>query len=388
MRALVCAIGQLGHLNPMLSLARGLARAGHDVRVATGPDMAGYVRAAGVPLLPVGQPGELRPSGLTEMQGRRLIATLTPAWVRDLERLTAGWRPDVVIRQWMEGASLVLATRLGVPQVVCEVCLRLPPEHAHYHPAAETVRRHGLDPRTLLGDLWLSCYPPSFARPGSPRLAHEHHIRPLLYDGAAAAADPAAGRPRPGPLVYATLGTMYNKATSVFDRLVDAYAGEDYPVLITTGPELDPGSVRLGPRAANIRLARYVPHTRIVPAASAVISHGGFNTVMCALAQGVPMGLIPLGSDHGTNTRRCTALGTAIGYPVSASEPYVHVRPADLDPVLLREMTRTLLADDRYRQAARRVQREIAGLPGTGHVVGLIERLARPQPALRQNTAE
>jgi UDP:flavonoid glycosyltransferase YjiC (YdhE family) len=193
-RALICSIGQLGHLNPMLSIGRQLSVAGHDVRIATGPDMASYVRTAGLRHLPIGRAGELRPTGLTEMEGRRLIAALTPGWVEDLERHTAGWRPDVVIRQWMEGASLAVATRLGVPQVVCEVCLRLPPEYVQHHPAVETVRRYGLDPRTIDGDLWLSCYPPSFARPGSPRLAHEHHIRPLLYDDGDASSTPRWAR--------------------------------------------------------------------------------------------------------------------------------------------------------------------------------------------------
>jgi UDP:flavonoid glycosyltransferase YjiC (YdhE family) len=175
---------------------------------------------------------------------------------------------------------------------------------------------------------------------------------------------------------------MYNQVTAVFDRLVEAYAGEDYQVVITTGPELDPDRFRAASKAANIRLARYVPHSSIMPRASAVVSHGGFNTVMCALAHGVPMGFIPLGSDHGTNAQRCTELGAGISYPVCASEPYVHVRLADLDPAQVRRMTRTLLVDDRYRQAAQRVQREIAGLPGQEHAVRLIERLA--QLALRQ----
>jgi len=42
----------------------------------------------------------------------------------------------------MEGASAVLAVRLGVPQVVCEICLRLPAGYLEYHPAVVAQRRY------------------------------------------------------------------------------------------------------------------------------------------------------------------------------------------------------------------------------------------------------
>ncbi|WP_424535044.1 nucleotide disphospho-sugar-binding domain-containing protein [Sphaerisporangium viridialbum] len=376
---LICSIGQLGHLNPMISLARHIAAAGHEVRVATGPDMAHQVAHAGFRHLPIGEPGELRPDAFTESRGRRLIAELTPRWIEDLERHVAAWRPDVIVRQWLEGASLVVAARLGIPQVICEVCLRLPPEHSAYHPALRIARDYGVDPRALDGDLWLACYPPRFARPGTPRLPHEHHIKPLLYDlmPDGERAGPAVP-PRGRPFVYATLGTMYNKATSVFGALAEAFDGQDYDVLMTTGPDCDPESVLPGGTPANVRLARYVPHSAVFQRCDVVISHGGFNTVMCALAERVPLGLIPLGSDHGTNARRCAALGAALVYPRCVQEPYLHVAPEDVDPGLVREMTATLLSEASYRAAARTVAEEIAALPGLDHAVRLIEDLLKP----------
>ncbi|GAA1277249.1 glycosyltransferase [Sphaerisporangium rubeum] len=389
-RVLFCAIGQLGHLNPMITLARHVAAAGHDVRVATGPDMAGHVAHAGFPHLPIGAPGELRPEEFTEERGRRLIAELTPRWIGDLSRHVARWRPDVVVRQWLEGASMVVAAREGIPQVVVEVCLRLPPEYAVYHPALEIARAYGVDPAALDGDLWLSCYPPSFARPGTPRLPHEHHVKPLLYDLVAAGGSGGLlGTLPDGPVVYATLGTMYNMATTVFARLAEAFAGQPYHAVITTGPDCDPASVLPSP-PPNVRLARYVPHSLIFERCAAVISHGGFNTVMCALAERLPLGLIPLGSDHGTNARRCAALGAAVVYPGCVEEPYLHVAPQDVDPDVVREMTASLLSDGRYRAAAARVAEETAALPGPGHAAALIDDLlAQPgSSVLRQNAAE
>ncbi|MEU8268149.1 nucleotide disphospho-sugar-binding domain-containing protein [Sphaerisporangium sp. NPDC049002] len=239
--------------------------------------------------------------------------------------------------------------------------------------------------------------PPRFARPGTPRLPHEHHIKPLLYDllpggdpcdlppdGDARDLPPDGERagpavpPRGRPLVYATLGTMYNKATSVFGALAEAFDGQDYDVLMTTGPDCDPESVLPGGTPANVRLARYVPHSAVFRRCDVVISHGGFSTVMCALAESVPLGLIPLGSDHGTNARRCAALGAALVYPRCVLEPYLHVAPEDVDPGLVREMTATLLAEASYRAAARTVAAEVAALPGPDHAVRLIEDLLKP----------
>ncbi|MBW8484304.1 glycosyltransferase [Actinomadura parmotrematis] len=380
MRILVCAIGQLGHLNPMIAIALRLRAAGHDARIATGPGVAGYARAAGVPALAMGTGGELRKDFATEAEGRgaALLDREAPRWIGDLLAYAADWPPDLVVRQWMEGASLVAAERLGVPHVVCEVCLRLPERYREYDPAARTARAYGVAPGFAEGSLWLSCFPPSFARPGTPRKPHEHHVKPLLYDrhgprgadGLAAGADGA-------PLVYATLGTMYNQVPHVFESLVEAFAGEDYRVVISTGPDRDPGSVKVRSLPPNVRVTRYVPNSAIVPRADAVISHGGFSTVMAALAHGVPLGLVPLGSDHGTNSGRCVDLGAGLRYPHCRTEPYVHVPPADVAAGPLREMARELLADGRYREAAGRLRDEMAALPGHDRAVELIEAVPR-----------
>ena len=43
-----------GHVLPLLPLIRAAERAGHEVRVATGPDMAGPLAARGLDVHPVG----------------------------------------------------------------------------------------------------------------------------------------------------------------------------------------------------------------------------------------------------------------------------------------------------------------------------------------------
>jgi UDP:flavonoid glycosyltransferase YjiC (YdhE family) len=53
-RVLFTTCPAYGHVLPMLPLVRAAERAGHDVRVATGPDLVGPLAARGVDAHPVG----------------------------------------------------------------------------------------------------------------------------------------------------------------------------------------------------------------------------------------------------------------------------------------------------------------------------------------------
>jgi hypothetical protein len=48
-RILVAALGAPGHAFPLVPLARALHDAGHDVTVATGPDLEATIATSGVP---------------------------------------------------------------------------------------------------------------------------------------------------------------------------------------------------------------------------------------------------------------------------------------------------------------------------------------------------
>src|SRR5581483_7117436 len=54
MRVLVTCVSAYGHLQPLLPLAKALAGAGHEVAVATGPDMRPRAEVAGFTALQAG----------------------------------------------------------------------------------------------------------------------------------------------------------------------------------------------------------------------------------------------------------------------------------------------------------------------------------------------
>jgi UDP:flavonoid glycosyltransferase YjiC (YdhE family) len=110
-------------------------------------------------------------------------------------------------------------------------------------------------------------------------------------------------------------------------------------VIATVGPAIDPSIM---PAAANIEVVRYVPHDRLLPHASLVITHAGLGTVMTTLAHGVPMLCVPLGRDQFFNASRVAALGVG------------RVLDANADEDAIAAAVRAVLDDGEMRHAARR----------------------------------
>jgi hypothetical protein len=106
MRLLLTSVPGLGHLHPVLPLALAAARAGHDVRVATGADRVEWVRHCGLRPVPAGLTiTELRERALArELTGpelpRHLFTSIAgPPMVDDLLPLVDDWQPDLLLHE-------------------------------------------------------------------------------------------------------------------------------------------------------------------------------------------------------------------------------------------------------------------------------------------------
>ena len=76
------------------------------------------------------------------------------------------------------------------------------------------------------------------------------------------------------PLVYVTLGTVFNRPAT-FRALLDGLDGSS--ALVTTGRNVDPAS--LGDRPPNVRIERFVPQAQVLPRCAAVVAHAGSGSV-------------------------------------------------------------------------------------------------------------
>ncbi|MDQ4090573.1 MAG: hypothetical protein M3163_09765, partial [Actinomycetota bacterium] len=120
-----------GHFNPMLALAHGLTKAGHQVAFATAADFCPHIEQTGFAAFPSGLPlarqmAEARErypdqDALVAMERfeqfvpRMLAGVAAPARAADLVPLVRGWKPDLVIHDETEFAGPVAAAAAGIP---------------------------------------------------------------------------------------------------------------------------------------------------------------------------------------------------------------------------------------------------------------------------------
>jgi UDP:flavonoid glycosyltransferase YjiC (YdhE family) len=306
-------------------VARALQSAGHEVAFSTFHTMVPEVRKLGFTTYattydrpPRGIQPLLAPSLERELRALREIFA---GRIRDLRAASvpahaAAFEPDVIVRDEFDfGAEL--------PGLPCASLLIT--AASGFPPAGLVAAALGAEPRV---DLLLRPFPASLRGDGLG-------IRPCATANAR------------GGAIYFTLGTVFNRECGdLFERVIEALDGLAAIVTVGTGVEL--------PAAApGIRVERFIPQAEILPQCRAVISHAGSGSLVGALAHGLPMVLLPLGADQLVNAPLAERLGFARVLDVMTATPR-EIRAA-LDEIL---------HDPEYRRAARRLQAEIAALPG------------------------
>ena len=103
---------------------------------------------------------------------------------------------------------------------------------------------------------------------------------------------------------------------ALVQRVLDAVDGLKARVLFTAGPAIEVAQLRL---PANTKAVRFVPHKAVLPEASLVITHAGWQTVNAALSCGVPLVCIPDGRDQPDNAVRVLAVGAGVRVSKKAS---------------------------------------------------------------------
>lgn len=386
MRALLTCRPLAGHYRPMLPLARALAEAGHEVAFASGEPVAGEAEAEGFTAFRVGLAADT-----VEPLARRvrdLAASLPPSQIRsffftelfvrvelepranDLVELVEQWAPHIVVHDIAEFAAPLVATMAGIPYV----------EHS-YGPAIQNdvIRAageaaapwwisHGLAPHPLGGlyrYLYLDVCPPGLQVPEAVTSAVQG-IR-TVETRPPARRLPWLDALRGLPIVYVTLGTVYNRNLGIFAALLDGLRDEALNVVVTVGKQHDPAV--LGRQPSNIHVHQYIPQELLLPHCAAVVTHGGAGSTLGALAFGLPLLIVPQGADHFYNAERAVAAGAA-----------VQLLPDRLTAGSARDAVRTLLRDDTFRDAAHRLENELDAMPDPRQAVETLERLTARGP--------
>ena len=382
----------LGHLHPLVPLATELRARGHAVTFASSPLFADRISSLRFPFIAYGPawtetPSDPHFSARTDFPG--FLRSAEPAIVDELAGAIADSPPDLIVREYTEFAGWPLARRLGVPLVTHGIMHRLPtPVMAMVcgPDFAEAARCNGIqvdDPIIdSLGSAYLDICPPSFQGP-TDELSVTRALRLEIHDSTGVSAPPwiqSLGVDR--PLVYASLGTVFNATPGVLEAIVSAVSEQPYDVLLTTGHDRDPAS--LGPLPTNVRAERYVPQSMVLPRCRAAITHGGFNSCLAAFTYGVPLYVLPIDADQPVNALASAAAGAGINAAAElpSSDPRgPRVNLGHLDVGAMRDGVARLLGEPAFAASAARLGQEIAVMPTPRVRARDVELLAHSAPA-------
>jgi len=319
--------------------------------------MARYPELADLPVLE-------RPDA---MFGKLFGALAAPRMLEGLLPIALEWRPDLVVADAAEFAGPIVAADLGVP-CVSRGFGPLLPETRVARAGAEVAslwRSRGLEPRPYGGmydHLYLDIFPPSLQASPAGHIVRRQPLRPVAYDGDVEGEVPLPGVRPDWPLVYVTMGTVFNDPGPLCNA-VNAIASLDARVLVTVGPAADPSVV--GTQPEHVRVERYVPQTRVLAACDGVVSHAGSGTVLATLTAGVPQLCLPQGADQFLNARAVADAGAGIS-----------LLPDAATPEAIRGALDGLLEEPSYRACAGTVSADITAMPSPADVSAVLEALS------------
>ncbi|MGY1707514.1 glycosyltransferase [Geodermatophilus sp. SYSU D00697] len=345
-----------GHFHPLAPLAEALEAAGHGVDFACGPGFCAEVERAGFRAHPAGPDVFTFPHAQIEAMALDVFATCRTV------------RPDAIVRDGTEFGGCLAAECLDLPHASVQVGSICPPEAPWLLVGAELSRARralGLPDQSpfamLYRHLHLSAMPPTLARLGFVPPTTQG-LRFLPYEGTDGDELPAWIESAARPLVYATVGTVANALPGLLEAVLAGLRRGPHSLLVTVGRDQDP--TRLGPQPATVHVRRFVSHRQVMPRCDLVVSHGGYGTVLAALAAGVPLVLVPVLGDQFETARRCAVLG--VGRVVRSLPP---------DPWELAACVDEVLGDPSYAARACRLRTEVAGMPGLDRALALLTSL-------------
>ncbi|MFI9387119.1 activator-dependent family glycosyltransferase [Kutzneria sp. NPDC052558] len=410
MRVLFTQHAANAHLYLLVPIAWAAKAAGHEVVVATQPDILDSVKRTGLPAVSVGRPAEIadrlallppeqqifgsgydiaeeRPEVLDYEYVRDCLSAFASPLALDLitdesmyDDLVAfcrDWRPDLVVWDSITFPGPVAAVACGAAHIrstfgrdhwgrMRTLFRRLraeQPGRVTEDPVADWITaklaRHGCeyDESVLLGHATLDTMPNwmRFDVDGE-RLP----VRFVPYNGPAEIPDWLRG-PAARPRVCFTLGVSgrevwAGKGSIPAQDLFDAVADLDVELVATlNADQLGPG-VRV---PDNVRLVDFVPLNSLLPSCAAIVQHGGTGTTMTALVHGVPQLIVPaaLYDEAGVAARLADRSAALV------------IDPAELSTETLRAGLVRLLTEPVFRAGAEAVRRDAAATPSPGEVV-------------------
>jgi len=382
---LFVVLAEKGHVHPFIAPAQALMQRGHAVSFYAPCDLRAPLARAGFKQdVFVGEqapsPGNRGeafaalvrdPARLRRWIHQMLIDSVATEIPR-LTEVVAAARPDLIVADPMAYAAPIVAHRNNLPWVGLSTSLN-PVVPATWHseliattsalPRAELFAAHGLpDAKFRVSDClspflnvaWTS---PALVGPAPPDVLLAGASLPTIRGDES---DPVSLDPS-RPLIFMALGSQIGHQPRMFEVVIEASRCQSWQLVLAMGDLA--GSIRLPPDAHALP---YAPQLALLARAQAMISHGGANSVMEALAHGVPLLISPICNDQPHNARFVAAAGAGVTCDLAVAQP---------DEV--RTYLTALCADGPMRAAAARIADSYRAAGGATRVATAIEELLR-----------
>jgi zeaxanthin glucosyltransferase len=412
-----------GHLNPMTTLGYELQQRGHRVTLFGILDARAKTLAAGLEFWAIGEAkfpagssaasfaklGEL--SGLAALKYTiTLFQELTVMLLREAPKAIEAAGVELLLVDQTSFGGGTVADVLKLPFISVASALMLnretgvPPINSNwsYSPAwwaqlrnyfsyrllsritqpvvktvAEYRREWNLSPHLSPNDTYSQLaqiyqQPPEFEFPRQ-HLPHCFHFTgPYSRPNSREPADFPFEKLTGQPLIYASMGTLQNQLSGVFEKIAQACVGLDAQLVIALGGGSNPESLPNLPGSPLV--VGYAPQLELLQKATLTITHAGMNTVLESLSNGVPMVAIPIANDQPGVAARVawTGTGEVITLPKLTSSR-------------LQGAIKKVLTEDSYKQNAVKLQTAIRLAGGVSRAADIVERVAQTgQPVLAQ----
>ena len=401
-----------GHLHPMMVLGRELERRGHRIVLVAPIDAQKQVLEAGLEFRPVAtvefpagewERATARMGELSGLQASRFVGHwlghFATGILRELLEIAAREQFDgLVMDQICLGTESVCAA-LNLPMAVacCALTLhaesRVPPSIFSWRyrtslpfrfrnqlglllaystgwPVTLALLRYRLKHRLpRLTFHHMNEMPPSLVQVAQqpacfdfPRRYlpdHFHYTGPWTEIGSRGDGDFPWDRLDGRPLIYASMGTLQNRLPQVFRIIAEACSQLEVQLVVALGrrgaaaPERLPGDPII---------VDYAPQVALLRRASLVITHGGLNTTLESLSQGIPLVVLPVTNDQPGIAARVAHLGVGEFTPVQK-----------LTVATLRHKVERVLTTPSYRECSARMAEKVQCLHGPVLAADLIE---------------
>lgn len=403
-----------GHLNPMLVLGKTLKQKGHQITFIQLSELEAKINSYGLDFYPLGiqdyPPGKLTEflAGLGQLKGVAAVSywhsdrqVISGIICRELKTIVEKIGIDVLLVDQLEPAAATVAEYLGIPFLtICNALVLnrepgIPPvfttwsnqsswlgkmrNRLFYYLGDRTVVAYnkvlaeyrcswGLPSQTQAEMMFANSQiaqisqqpavfdfprqnlPPCFHYTGPWRNSQAKDI-PFPYD-----------KLNGKPLIYASLGTLQIQKYEIFHCIATACQDLDVQLVISHGGGMTSAEAEALPGSPLV--VHYAPQTELFGLVKLVITHGGLNTVLDALSQGVPLLALPIAFEQPAIAARIRWLGVGDFLPLR-----------DLNPQRLQQRILEVLGESSYRYQALESQKAIAASGGVDKAVEIIEQL-------------